>query len=491
MLKPFSSDDACEFRGLLRECNYTDKDLVYLFGSIIPPPLHHEDHANLLSMASQATPQHCLATLFFLGQSYDKTIASTVLPDRLLEMCIASHLLVQSNETLTPHAVLVPVGELFLAADTHGAVSREDGHYVPTLNQPALHLGSYAIRRPAKRTLDLCGGFAFHGMIASEFSDTVVTTDLNPRSKEFAEFNASLNDCSNLTALTGDMFAPVSGQTFDLILCNPPFVISPSVSATFRENPMELDGFVQQMIANAPDYMSDDGYFQTVCEWAEFDGEDWKDRIRKWTDGNGCDVWVIHANRQLPMSYAQGRVREMTDDGESLETGYALWDQYFTDRKVTAIHGGLIFMRRRDGENWFDTTQIAQSVDQPISDSILSGFASRDVAFASVSDSGQTLLNSFVSVTEGLHQDRQSTWSNHQWEHESITLRIDHGVPVTIGVDANIAAMIESFDGQKSVADTLEVFGERLGLSKESAERQGIPMVRQLLRSGILSLVNV
>ena len=57
--------------------------------------------------------------------------------------------------------------------------------------------------------------------------DRVIGTDINPRAVALSRINAALNGIGNVEFREGDMFAPVAGETFDLIISQPPFVSTP------------------------------------------------------------------------------------------------------------------------------------------------------------------------------------------------------------------------------------------------------------------------
>jgi hypothetical protein len=283
---------------------------------------------------------------------------------------------------------------------------------------------------------------------------------------------------------TGDLFAPVAGRQFDLILSNPPFVISPSESATFRDNPFELDGFLKQIVSDVPQYLSRGGFFQTTCEWVETRGQDWRKRLEQWVDQCGCDAWVLQANRQFPESYSRDRLREMTADAEELAAGLEVWMRYFEERQVEAVYGGLLFLRRRDGENWFDVTEISRGAAKPIGESIVQGFASRDLFFSS--DGDRAMLACRLCVAAGLRQEEVSRWDAGAWQVESIALRVDEGVPVTIGIDHHLRDLIGLFDGKRDTQSVLNEFAEKLTMPADVAQLRSLPMVRQFLRTGVL-----
>lgn len=94
--------------------------------------------------------------------------------------------------------VLLRTGKLFAEA-------------LPTLNLPSR--GS---------VLDLCCGSGVAGIVAAATASRVVAVDLNPVAVRCAKANAVLNDVE-IDVRHGDLFSPVSGEQFDVILCNPPY----------------------------------------------------------------------------------------------------------------------------------------------------------------------------------------------------------------------------------------------------------------------------
>ncbi len=96
----------------------------------------------------------------------------------------------------------------------------------------------------ALRVLDLCtGGGCIALAIASYYADaTVVGTDISAKALELARENRSqLGLEERVEWLQGDLFEPVRGRTFDLIISNPPYVDKPDIEAMpaeFRTEPL-------------------------------------------------------------------------------------------------------------------------------------------------------------------------------------------------------------------------------------------------------------
>jgi release factor glutamine methyltransferase len=77
--------------------------------------------------------------------------------------------------------------------------------------------------RPGLRVLDLGTGSGVCALFAAREGAQVVAVDINPAAVRCARANALLNDLS-IDVRTGDLFAPVAGERFDLVLFNPPFL---------------------------------------------------------------------------------------------------------------------------------------------------------------------------------------------------------------------------------------------------------------------------
>jgi len=77
---------------------------------------------------------------------------------------------------------------------------------------------------PDARVLDIGCGYGPIGLTAARLAPRghVTLTDVNERAAELARENAALNGIANVTVKTGDLYEPVAGETFDVILANPP-----------------------------------------------------------------------------------------------------------------------------------------------------------------------------------------------------------------------------------------------------------------------------
>jgi release factor glutamine methyltransferase len=106
-----------------------------------------------------------------------------------------------------------------------------------------------ADRNAPCRVLDLCtGSGAIAVALAKELpAATVVATDISIGAVAIAKTNVERNAVADrVTVRVGDLFAPVQGEQFDLIVSNPPYIASAVIGTLAaevkREPRIALDG---------------------------------------------------------------------------------------------------------------------------------------------------------------------------------------------------------------------------------------------------------
>jgi ribosomal protein L3 glutamine methyltransferase len=123
-----------------------------------------------------------------------------------------------------------------------------------------------------RSVLDLCtgsGAIAIQAAIAFEHAQ-VDGVDIEPTAFALAQRNITLNDVgTQVTVYQGDLFAPVAGKRYDLILSNPPYVNAASMAALpaeYRNEPaLALAGgedgmdLVRRIIDGAAQHLNPDG----------------------------------------------------------------------------------------------------------------------------------------------------------------------------------------------------------------------------------------
>ena len=99
------------------------------------------------------------------------------------------------------------------------------------------------------RVLDVGTGSGLLGIFAAKRGASVVALDLNPHAVRCTQINALLNEVS-IDVRQSDLFDAVAGETFDVILFNPPFFVGKPKSyldmAFFSEG--AIDRFIVRLV---------------------------------------------------------------------------------------------------------------------------------------------------------------------------------------------------------------------------------------------------
>jgi release factor glutamine methyltransferase len=102
---------------------------------------------------------------------------------------------------------------------------------LPDVFHPGLFFSSELLAEVLEReplagrsVLEVGTGSGFLALIAARRADRIVGIDINPEAVRALRINALLNHLEDkVEAREGDLFAPVAGERFDVIIFNPPY----------------------------------------------------------------------------------------------------------------------------------------------------------------------------------------------------------------------------------------------------------------------------
>ena len=109
------------------------------------------------------------------------------------------------------------------------------------------------------RVLDLGTGSGVLAILASKLgAKNVVATDVSDRAIKIAKRNAEINGVE-IDFRVGDLFNPVRGELFDLIICNPPMTPSPIQLRRFTWGGIDGRLILDRVIDEAPSHLRRNG----------------------------------------------------------------------------------------------------------------------------------------------------------------------------------------------------------------------------------------
>jgi hypothetical protein len=210
--------------------------------------------------------------------------------------------------------------------------------------------------------LDLGTGCGIQALLAAKHSERVVATDVNERALAFAAFNAAPNGIENVELGPGNLFEPVDGERFGLLVANPPYVISPDATYAYRDRGGTRNELCQTIVRTASEHLVEGGFAHILVSWAYPPGEadGLAEPLRDWVAGSGCDAWLLHYKTDDPVTPAAGWLRPLAS-GSPTEHEAALdrWLEYLRRSGIEAVGYGAVVLRRRSGgSNWVRLDEI-------------------------------------------------------------------------------------------------------------------------------------
>ncbi|MBI4163448.1 MAG: methyltransferase domain-containing protein [Candidatus Aenigmarchaeota archaeon] len=114
--------------------------------------------------------------------------------------------------------------------------------------------------------LDLATGSGMIGIFCAEKAKKVIATDINPRAINYAKFNSILNGVDHkMEFRVGNLFNPVKGIKFDLVVWNGPTVAVPETPEkypVYSYGGMDGAEFTRKFIDSVFDYLKPNGRLQ-------------------------------------------------------------------------------------------------------------------------------------------------------------------------------------------------------------------------------------
>lgn len=307
-----------------------------------------------------------LTALFMLGEPVSAAALETVLPRTGVAGALAIGLVVPTQSAsgeqryasavdLRPHEAEDAHGSVrwWVASDLGELVTGQAlaPDHVLGIGRAGLTLAALTPRKPVETALDLGVGCGIQTLYLLRHVRQVVATDISTRALEFTAFNVALAgvDSARVQLRQGNLLEPVAGQRFDLIVSNPPFVITPP---SVRQAGLPLMEYrdaggpiLPALVRGLEDHLNPDGVAVMLGNWEHREGTSWRTSVNQWI-GKSLDAWIIQREVQDPVEYAAMWLRDggLTPErsGVAFENALAAWQEDFDSRQVSGVGMGYL-----------------------------------------------------------------------------------------------------------------------------------------------------
>lgn len=307
-----------------------------------------------------------LTALFMLGEPVGAAALETALPRTGVAGALAIGLVVPTQSAsgeqryapavdLRPHEAEDAHGSVrwWVASDLGELVTGQAlaPDHVLGIGRAGLTLAALTPRKPVETALDLGVGCGIQTLYLLRHVRQVVATDISTRALEFTAFNVALAgvDSARVQLRQGNLLEPVAGQRFDLIVSNPPFVITPP---SVRQAGLPLMEYrdaggpiLPALVRGLEDHLNPDGVAVMLGNWEHREGTSWRTSVNQWI-GKSLDAWIIQREVQDPVEYAAMWLRDggLTPErsGVAFENALAAWQEDFDSRQVSGVGMGYL-----------------------------------------------------------------------------------------------------------------------------------------------------
>jgi ubiquinone/menaquinone biosynthesis C-methylase UbiE len=337
-----------------------------------------------------ADPRAVLVRLFTLGDPVDASEVEAALPTLGVAGAVGLGLVAPEGDAVVARCDVRPYSadgaDWWVASDLGEVATGRPlaPDHVLGVGGASTTLAAWTPRPHVERALDLGTGCGVQALHLEGHAEQVVVTDLSRRALGYARFNAALDEAS-WDVREGSMLDPVAGERFDLVVSNPPFVITPRAAQLprfeYRDAGAAGDAVVRHLVRRVGDHLEPGGIAQLLGNWEVPRGSTWREGVAEWLAGTGLDAWVVQREVQDPAEYAETWAR---DGGHHPGTAdfnamYAAWLDDFAAREVEAIGFGVVTLQRPRTPRapFIDLMDVGWPVETPMGPSVLAGLDAR------------------------------------------------------------------------------------------------------------------
>jgi Methyltransferase small domain len=478
--------DVGRARQAFDDSGYTLTAVTERLGPNVFAHLSAGESAPLVRATRRGDRLDVLARLFLVGEPVSITDAREALRPLAMEAWAASGVVAIDGDTARGLVVIRPLGDpddRLVVHDRPGPAGAVAADHVLGVSASTAALAGATIRRPIEAAFDLGTGCGVQAVHLAAHSTRVVASDVNPRAIALATLTMELNDLRRVSVRLGDRFDPVIDDRFELIVANPPFVISPSRRYLFRDSGLPVDEVCRSIVRAAPDHLTTGGHCQLLASWAHVAGEDWRDRLAGWFEGTGCDACVLQREALEPSDHVASWLRQ-TEQPDRWRDEFEEWMAYIEAHRIEAVGFGLITIRKRaDGRTWFRAEEAPQDIVMPSGDHLGAMFELAD--FLHALDDDQLLATAFT-VAPDVVLDERARPSADGWVVTERRLRQTAALCHQGDVDPGVAAIVAACDGGRTLGKVLAEVAMSADVSTAEVGAAALPIVRRLIEQAFL-----
>jgi hypothetical protein len=482
-------------RELLAQSGYSAQGIAAI-GVEPQMGVREPDIAILERALEPVEPLATLVRLFMFGETLDAELVQGCLAGAT-DALIGSGLLIRDRSSVRPVVRLTPWRDLVIAHDPDPAGDLWDEHVSgPTpaaeallqlvpMARESMHVAG---GRDGVDALDLGTGCGVLALAIGRSVGRVVATDINPAAVRYTDLNAALNGIETIETRQGSWFEPVAGESFGLIVANPPFVIAPESGLLFRHSANARDEVSRDVVRSMAGHLVLGGFGYALINWVQAPDRPWLETIGDWLEGIGCDAVVLLHGIEDPLSYAvrwNAREQQLRPDryGATLDR----WLEHFRRESISAIATAGIVLRRRSGANWVHGLELTGRAHGNAARQIRAIVAGQD--FLADRGAARDVLSTGFRIDAPHRLYQTLAYRDGEYLVEPAALGLDEGLGIPVTIAPDLIQVVLRLDGSQRLRAIVDEVAAATGADRESLETRSVALVRELLGHGFADAV--
>jgi SAM-dependent methyltransferase len=470
-----------EAREVLDRVGYSPAGLAARLGSGSNLRLSPDDVARARSSLEPDRPLDLVASMFLLGTDADEAVAAATL-GATVETLVEAGLAERADGRLCPLVQLVPHDDLIVASDRPGSDPAAD--FVPGVQAPSDLLARLTPRERIRRALDVGTGCGIQALLLARHADEVVATDVSPRALRIARTNAALNRTTTIDFRLGSLLDPIGAERYDLVVANPPYVISPDHTYVFRDASGRGDELVHELVRGLPAVLADGGLAIVLVSWVTADGP--PDPL-SWTTDTRCGRLLLASRIQSAADTAHGWNKDHAADPVAYEERVARWLEFYRREDIASIgYGALVLSLDAEGRpGWAATVGAPLEGPGPGGPHVVrlvESHAALAAAAGRVGAVGRLVLAPDAELVERRRRGEDGL------ETLGVEIRLPGGIGTAADLDASGALLAMALERPRTLGEAIDIAATRLGLDRGSIEEAATAFVQSLLTNGFVQI---
>jgi methylase of polypeptide subunit release factors len=439
-------------------------------------------------IAADPGPLADIVALFALGLSVTRQDLVAAFGNRSWAALVESGCIVDDGGDAVATIRIIPHGNLLIASDLRPVPGMPpEPLHVTGINAPAGLLASLTVRSNVGTALDIGTGNGIQALLAAHHAQNVIATDVNPRALGFAAFNAALNGIGNIEFRRGSLFEPVAGSQFDLIVCNPPYVISPDSDFVYRDSGSSPAAMCRAIVAALPAHLAAGGFATVLASWPSTPGADWAAVPRSWI-GENCLAWLLHYRAEDPLTHAAAWNKPIAEsDVEGYAAAVDRWLAFDRAQGIEEISFGAVVVQRKDGVGQVLRCDMLRAGHGSASAQIERVFRAHADPAGTASTADGDFLDQRFRLADGNRLEQSLRPVDGDWQAEPARLVVTEGIGFEGTLDGVMVQVLLLLDGSMTARQAAQAVANQLE-TPDAASVMDVTeqMVRELYGRGLL-----